>query len=70
MKKCFDIFVYSSFFSLIILLSLLGGSSVTWQWHILNFHRMVITFACLMGGVALVSLPSLVITLAEKRKRG
>lgn len=70
MRKYFDIFVYSGFFSLIILLSLLGGSSVTWQWHILNFHRMVITFAYLMGGVALASLPIFFITFAEKRKRG
>lgn len=68
MKKCFDVFVYSGFFSLIILISLFGGSSVTWQWHILNFHRMVITFAYLMGGIALASLPSLVIAFVEEKR--
>lgn len=68
MKKYFDVFIYSGFFSLIILLSLFAGSSVTWQWHILNFHRMATTFACLMGGVALVSLPSLVIAFVEEKR--
>lgn len=68
MKKCFDVFAYTGFFTVIILLSLLGGSSVTWQWHILNFHRMVITFAYLMGGVALASLPSLVIAFVEEKR--
>lgn len=70
MKKYFDVFVYSGFFTVIILLSLLGGSSITWRWGTLCIGRMAATFACLMGGVALISLPSFFITLAEKRKRG
>jgi hypothetical protein len=70
MKKYLDVFVYSGFFTVVVLLSLLGGSSLTWHWHFLSISRMAITFACLMGGVALTSLPSFFITLAEKRKRG
>lgn len=68
MKKCFDIFVYSGFFTVVILLSLLGGSSITWHWGTLCIGRMATTFACLMGGVALVSLPSLVIAFVEEKR--
>lgn len=31
MKKYFDIFIYTGFFTVIILISLFAGSSVTWQ---------------------------------------
>lgn len=68
MKKCFDAFVYTGFFTVIILISLFAGSSVTWQWHTLNPYRMATTFFCLMSGVALVSLPSLVIAFVEEKR--
>lgn len=68
MKKCFDIFVYSGFFTVVILLSLLGGSSIEWHWGTLCIGRMATTFACLMGGVALVSLPTLVIAFVEEKR--
>lgn len=68
MKKYFDVFVYTGFFVVLILLSLVSGSSVDWHWHLLNVGKMSLTFLYLVSSAFVVSLPSLLIMFIEKRR--
>lgn len=68
MKKYFDVFVYTGFFVVLILLSLVSGSSVDWHWHLLNVGKMSLTFLYLVSSAFVVSLPSLLITFIENRR--